>query len=165
MPRIVSADEKAHAIKLMTVDNLPQREIERKTGLSRPFLRKLSRQVSYQFPRNGVELVGKLCMCANCGTMFNRAASKVERAKNQFCDTECKLAFMKGPNHPAWKTGASAKSFSSFIKNLAGYEKFRQAVIERDGGKCVISGRTDNLDVHHIEFKREGFSPEKALLC
>ena len=33
----------------------------------------------------------------------------------------------------------------------------------RDNYKCVISGRTDDLRVHHILPKMEGVNPEKAL--
>lgn len=169
MPRIVSAAEKAQAINLMLAKNetgkfiFGQRDIERETGLSRPYLRKLARSIGHQFPRNGIEVVGKLCMCTNCGTMFRRPPSKVERAKHQFCDELCKVAYMKGANHPMWKTGKTAATFSTWIKNQAGYQKWRDAVLERDGYMCAISSRTDNLDVHHIIPKQEGISPERAL--
>ncbi len=168
MPRNVSQAEIHSAIHLMTTPDengslMGQREIERVTGLSRPYLRKLAKQVGHQFPRNGVEVVGKLCMCANCGAFFRRPPSKVDRAKNNFCDDTCKQIFMKGPNHPSWKHGKTAESFSKWIKNQAAYDVFRNAVLERDGHRCVISGRADDLDVHHIIPKAEKFSPEKAL--
>jgi hypothetical protein len=125
MPRIVSALEKLNAIRLMTQGRngvqLGQREIERETGLSRPYIRKLARDIGHQFARNGIEILGKVCMCTNCGTLFRRPQSKIDRAKQQFCDNLCKLAFMKGPNHPAWKTGKTASSFSSWVKNQADY--------------------------------------------
>jgi hypothetical protein len=161
MPRIISSAEKDNAIRLM-LDGVGQRDIERETGLSRPYLRKLAREVGHQFPRNGIEVVGKICMCANCSMMFRRAQSKADRAKNQFCDTLCKEAFMKGPLHPSWKHGKTAATFSTWIKNQGQYDKWRQEVLERDGNQCAISGRIDNLQVHHILPKAEGFSPEKA---
>jgi 5-methylcytosine-specific restriction endonuclease McrA len=162
MPRIVTAGEKDYAIRLMLEGKMSQRDMEKETGLSRPYLRKLAREIGYQFPRNGVEVIGKICMCSNCSTMFRRPPSKAERAKNQFCDTYCKEAFMKGPLHPSWKHGKSAATFSQWVKNQSEYHKFREAVLERDGYKCQVSGRTDNLQVHHILPKAEGFSPEKA---
>ncbi len=167
MPRNVPAAEIHAAITLMTTPDengnlIGQREIERITGLSRPYLRKLAKQIGHQFPRNGVEVVGKLCMCVNCGAFFRRPLSKVERAKNNFCDDYCKLVFMKGANHPSWKQGKASSSFSKWVKNQAGYETWRQAVLERDGHACVISGRTDDLHVHHVMPKAEGISPEKA---
>jgi 5-methylcytosine-specific restriction endonuclease McrA len=162
MPRIVSAAEKQRAISLM-FDGMGQRDIERETGLSRPFLRKIAREVGYQFPRNGVEVIGRTCMCTNCGLLFRKPPSKVERAKLQFCDDLCRRAWMKGPNHPSWKTGKTAATFSSWIKNQSGYDQWRDKVLERDGNKCQISGRTDSLQVHHILPKAENISPETAL--
>jgi 5-methylcytosine-specific restriction endonuclease McrA len=69
---------------------------------------------------------------------------------------------MKGPLHPSWKHGKSAATFSSWVKNQKEYDEWRKTVLERDGNQCVISGRTDNLQVHHVLPKAEGFSPEKA---
>lgn len=162
MPRLVSDGEKQYAIFLMTERSLGQRDIERETGLSRPYIRKLAREIGHQFPRNGIEIVGRTCMCTNCGMMFRKPPSKVERAKNQFCDDLCRKAWMKGPNHPSWKVGKTASTFSSWAKNQQSYEDFKRAVLERDGYKCVISGKTDNLEVHHIMPKAEGMFPELA---
>src|SRR5688572_27609229 len=114
MPRIVSAPEKLRAVDMMLAkDNegkyiFGQREIERETGLSRPFIRKLAREMGHQFPRNGKEVQGVLCACYNCGSFFRKPLSRVQRAKKQFCEEDCKVAFMKGVNHPSWKTGKSA---------------------------------------------------------
>lgn len=162
MPRIVSGAEKSLAIKLM-LDGLGQREICRRIGLSRPYLRKLAKDINFQFARNGVEIVGQLCMCVNCSTMFRRPKSKVKNVKNTFCSEDCKKAWHKGVNHPGWRTGESSKSFSEWIKNQSAYGEWREAVLRRDGHKCIITGRTDNLDVHHILPKMETLHPEKAL--
>jgi 5-methylcytosine-specific restriction endonuclease McrA len=162
MPRIVSAAERQRAINLM-YDGMGQRDIQKETGLSRPYLRKIAREIGFQFPRNGVEVIGRTCMCTNCGLLFRKPPSKVERAKLQFCDDLCRKAWMKGPNHPSWKTGKTAATFSSWIKNQSGYDKWREAVLERDGHKCQISGRDYNLHIHHILPKAESISPETAL--
>lgn len=162
MPRTVSAAEKSYAISLM-IDGVGQRDISRKTGLSRPYLRKIAKMIGHQFPRNGVEVVGMVCVCGNCGAFFRRSASKVRRAKIQYCDTVCKKAFMQGPNHPAWKTGKTATTFSKWILNQTGYKKWRTAVLEKDGYKCAISGRTDKLEAHHILPKAEDLYSELSL--
>jgi hypothetical protein len=167
MPRSVNAATKFLIVKLMTEgkDGVPlgQREIERETGVSRQYIRRLARNLGHQFPRNGIEIVGKICMCANCGAFFKKPPSKIKRAKNQFCDIYCKEAFFKGINHPNWKHGKNVETFSTWIKNQASYDTWRQSVLERDGNQCVISGRTDNLQAHHIFQKAENFSPEKSL--
>jgi 5-methylcytosine-specific restriction endonuclease McrA len=139
-----------------------QYDIHYETGLSRPYLRKLAREIGHQFPRNGVEVIGVLCMCSNCGTMFRKAPSRVKRATHQFCDQICREAWFKGANHPSWKTGKSAATFSTWVKNQQQYKDFVAAVLERDNYTCQISGKTDDLAVHHIFMKAEQFNPEKA---
>ena len=139
-----------------------QRDIEHETGLSRPYIRKLAAQIGHQFPRNGIEVKGQLCMCSNCGWFFRKPASRVKRAKHQFCEDICRQAWMKGANHPAWKTGITANTFSSWVKNQAEYRQWAENVLERDNHTCVISGRTDNLEAHHILMKAESESPDKV---
>ncbi len=139
-----------------------QREIERETGLSRPYIRKLAREVGHQFPRNGIEVKGKLCMCTNCGHVFRKPPSRVKRAKKQFCDEECRQTWAKGVNHPSWKGGVASTTFSNWVKNQAEYREWQQKVLERDGNACQISGRTDNLQAHHILMKSEMHNPEKV---
>ncbi len=161
MPRTISAAEKVELIELI-LTKLPngqyafgQRDIERQTGVSRPFLRKLAKEVGHQFPRNGKEIQGVLCGCSNCGTLFRKPMSRVQRAKRQFCEEECKLAYMKGSLHPSWKTGKSAASFSLWVKNQKGYKDFVQQVLEKYNHKCWISGRDYDIHVHHILLKSE----------
>lgn len=58
MPRDVSEAEISEVVNLMTTTDdsgefiFGQREIERMTGLSRPYIRKLARNIGHQFPRN-----------------------------------------------------------------------------------------------------------------
>ncbi|MFA5758807.1 MAG: HNH endonuclease signature motif containing protein [Clostridia bacterium] len=143
-------------------EDTPQREIERLTGLSRPYLRRLAKQIGHQFPRNGVEICGRLCLCVNCGCLFRRPKSKVTRALNTFCSKACKNAWMRGANHPNWDGGKTSNTFSSWVYNQAPYKAFRKAVLERDNYQCVFTGRKDNLDVHHILPKAEDTNPEKV---
>src|SRR5688500_1490811 len=96
MPRLVSASERFRAIKMMKAKDSSgnpmygQYDIQRATKLSRPYIRKLAREVGYQFPRNGVEILGTICMCVNCSALFRKPPSRVERAKLQFCSSECR---------------------------------------------------------------------------
>lgn len=161
MPRLIAAAQRQLAIDMM-MHGEPQREICRITGLSRPYLRKLAKTVGYQFPRNGIEVVGNLCMCTNCGSFYRRPQSKMNRAKHSFCCEICRIAWQKGSNHPAWKTGDSSRTFSDWVRNQSGYTKWRDTVLERDGHRCVVSGRTDKLHAHHILPKAEGMNPERA---
>lgn len=162
MPKIVPVEQRMAAINLM-LNGMGQRDIERETGLCRPFIRKLSREIGHQFERNGIEKKGQRCMCTNCELLFYKPQSRIDRAERQFCSEDCRKAYVKGSNHPMWRTGVTANSFSSWIKNQACYEDFRQKVLIRDGHKCIVSGKTDHLHVHHILHKAEAFSPEKAL--
>lgn len=169
MARVVHPSEQMMIVDMMlSMDSsgnyiYTQRDMERETGKSRQYIRKLAKIVGHQFPRNGIELVGKICVCTNCGVFFRRSASKVDKVKNQFCDNYCRESWTKGVNHPGYKTGKTFATFSQWIKNQSGYKKFREAVLERDGNRCVVTGKIEELDVHHIYFKNEMSNPEKAL--
>ena len=156
MPKVLSEAEQNEVINLMTEQDdggnfiYGQREIERMTGLSRPFIRKLAKKIGHQFPRNGVEVKGQLCVCTNCGSFFRRPRSKVIRAEKNFCDETCKEAYMKGPSHPQWKHGNSASTFSKWVQNQSEYKDWREKVLARAGYQCEITGSKEQLDVHHI---------------
>jgi hypothetical protein len=156
------------AIRLMTLRDdkgdliYGQRDIERETGLSRPYLRKLATEIDHQFPRNGIEVRGQLCMCVNCGWMFRKPASRVKRAKRQFCDDTCRQEYMKGSHHPSWKGGVASGTFSNWVKNQAKYDEWVQDVMKRDNHTCQISGKTEDLHVHHVLMKAESHNPEKV---
>jgi hypothetical protein len=164
----VSAQERATVISMMLQKDdkgepiYGQRDLEKITKLSRPFIRKLANQVGHQFPRNGIEIKGTVCMCVNCGNLFRRPKSKIIRAKNNFCDDVCREAFMKGENHPSWKTGKSANTFSSWVKNQSEYKQWRLDALARAEYKCEVTGRTELLDVHHICPKQEKLHPERV---
>lgn len=162
MPKIVQSNIKMAAINSM-LDGMGQRDIERQTGLSRPYIRRLAKQIGHVFPRNGIEIKGQLCSCVNCLEFFYKPKSRMDRASLQFCSEICRKAYFKGPAHPMWAGGSSVKSFSSWVKNQSSYKQWQADVLEKDGHKCVISGRTDNLQCHHILPKREDLHPELAL--
>ena len=149
------------AITLM-LDGVAQREIARQTGISRPTLRKIAKEIGHQFPRNGIEVVPSVCMCSNCGIIFRRSPSKIERAKKSYCSELCKTAYQAGANHPNWKGGVTMKSFSTWVTNQSQYKDWREEVLKRDDYKCQISGDTEKLEVHHILHKAEDRNPESV---
>lgn len=145
-----------------------QYNIENETGLSRPYIRKLAREIGFQPERNGVERRGEKCLCVNCGAFFYKPPSRVKRAKNQFCDEQCRLDWTKGVNHPSFKEGKYMNSFSKWIQNSSDYKLWKEQALKRAGYKCEITGRTDNLDVHHIKNKADhhelALDPKNALV-
>jgi 5-methylcytosine-specific restriction endonuclease McrA len=169
MPKVISAAEQHEIINMiLTKDHtgtpiFSQRAIEEITGYSRPYIRKLAKTIGYKFPKNGEEIVGQLCICSNCSVFFRKAPSRANRAKNKFCCVQCKVDYSKGINHSSWIDGRASNTFSKWVKNQKGYKEFRQAVLERDGYKCAITGSTENLDVHHVRPKAEGENPELAM--
>lgn len=167
MPRKVDPSEKIQAIRMM-FDGYSQRSISSITGLSRPYLRKVSKSAGHQFPRNGIELKGVLCACKHCDRYFYRPFSKVTRAENNYCSELCKNWDVRGQNHPNWKDGESARSFSTWITNQSGYKAWREEVLERAGRRCQISGRDYDLDCHHLVAKAErndlALDPENGLV-
>lgn len=86
----------------------------------------------------------------NCGAFFRRPKSKVIRADKNFCDTVCKDAYMKGPSHPSWRHGKSASTFTTWVQNQSEYKDWKEKCLMRAGYVCEVSGRSDNLNVHHI---------------
>ena len=162
MGRTVEQAKQAEAIKLMLTEGLGQREIERATGLSRPFLRKLADRVGYQFPRNGIEILGEVVCCFNCGSYFRRPKSKIDRAVRSFCDDDCRVAYQTGPNHPNWQGGESARTFSQWVQNQGEYQHWRKRALDRAENKCEVTGVTKDLQVHHILEKHERAHPDKV---
>jgi len=158
MPRTVPIAKRIEAIRRMK-DGQGQRDIAKITGLSRPYLRKLAKQVGHKFPVNGVDIRGSICVCANCGMFMRRPQSKIDRAKNHFCDTTCKTMFTSGENNPNWKGGKSATTFSNWIYNQSDYKRWKQRALDRAGHQCEITGlegtSDDPLDTHHILPKKD----------
>lgn len=169
MPRKIPVAEKLEALKLIQ-QNVPQREIARQTGLSRPYLKKLASSIGHKFPRNGYEIVGDMCMCANCGAFLRRPPSKISRCEKQYCDVVCKNMHMRGEENPQWKGGTKSKTFSEWLMNQADYKDWRKQVLERDNYTCQITGLTKDetqLDVHHIlpkaEFQDMALEPNNGI--
>jgi hypothetical protein len=161
MPKVVEEEKKAEMMTLMEA-GIGEREIHRKTGVSRTYIRKFARHIGHSFPRNGFEIKAPIACCINCGAFFRRPPSKITRAKNTFCSRLCREAYQVGENHPQWKTGESVATFSKWAQNQSEYKHWRQRALDRAGHKCEITGVTKDLHVHHLNPKQEKLHPEKV---
>jgi len=142
-----------------------QRDLEKELNLSRPYLRKLAKEIGHQFPRNGIEVAGVVCICENCGVSFTKNPSRVERCEKDFCSEECRQEWMKGSNHPSWQGGKTASSFSKWVVSTAAWKELRERALEREGHRCIVSGISDkeeSLHMHHLQHKQEELNPEKT---
>lgn len=123
-----------------------QREIHRQTGVSRDYIRSYANKIGFDFTYGG----SAICMCANCGRFFKREYNRIEGKKESFCDVGCKREFSHGVNHPRWKHGKSANTFSTWVKNTSDYHKWKTQLLEDSGYRCAISDREYDLDCHHL---------------
>jgi hypothetical protein len=155
---MIQPHEKLEIIRLMLDEKLGQREINHRTGISRPTIRKIAKELGYQFPRNGVEVKGVLLVCVQCGKEYHRAPSRTVHTK--YCSDACKNERQKGMYHPQWKGGKSVNTFSKWVSKQSAYKKWRAAVLERDGNKCVLTGATEKLEAHHLKPKLWESNPE-----
>lgn len=65
------------------------------------------------------------------------------------------VEYLSGEDHPSWKGGYDGYYGESWHRN-------RKRAIERDGGKCVICGADDRIEVHHITpFRKFGLENEQ----
>jgi 5-methylcytosine-specific restriction endonuclease McrA len=93
-------------------------------------------------PRKPAELV--TCVCKICNKSFK--VKKYRQTTALYCSRKCladgRGLKMRGENHPLWKGGISARSYSS-RKTIA------QVIAERR--KCEDCGKTTHLQGHHIK--------------
>lgn len=67
-----------------------------------------------------------------------------------------------GEKNPNWKGGISLKGTPPVRQRWSiAHREWRKKVLKRDGYKCIICGRTENLEVDHIKsfknFPKERF--------
>lgn len=89
--------------------------------------------------------------CDVCGDEFRHYPSEIGDGAT-LCGEDCRAAWLSetysGPGHPNWKGGGSTRYGQ-------GWNRTRQAALERDDHRCVVcgAGRDElgrNPDVHHI---------------
>jgi len=58
-----------------------------------------------------------------------------------------------GADNPAWRGGTAEETYQNHPsrKNTHQWRKITTIVHERDHGQCVLCGKTERLDVHHVD--------------
>jgi len=58
-----------------------------------------------------------------------------------------------GADNPAWHGGTAEETYQNHPgrKNTHRWRKIKAIVHERDQGQCVLCGKTERLDVHHVD--------------
>lgn len=94
--------------------------------------------------------------CHECGQLFQRKQSQVERAKRQFCGRECfgtwHASFQRGSDNPSWIGGAEIRKS---VRNLIGDSPWVEIAADIRDSNCELCGThatSDDraLSVHHI---------------
>jgi len=80
--------------------------------------------------------------CVQCGKEFTVKKSEADIRKT--CGWECRVARLRGENHPSWKGGCEPLFYLT-----PAWRRIRQQVLAVDGGRCVVCGAKEMLQVHH----------------
>ena len=79
-----------------------------------------------------------ICECS-CGNIISASRSKLMSGK--------KLTCRGSIGH---KRSKAEIQKTEDLRKTPEYYQFRKGVIEKDHGKCIISGETQNIEIHHI---------------
>lgn len=95
-------------------------------------------------------------ICEKCGINFTAKAYR----KKRFCCAKCRNDFMAagGESHWNFSGGGANKHNKRLWKS---HRKWRDDVVKRDGGACVLCRSTQSIEVHHID----GFAYNRSLQC
>lgn len=89
------------------------------------------------------------CSCEICGTKFLAWKNDIEKyGRGRFCSRLCYHKYNSGEKHHNWKGGISPQVEKD--RKAAGSKPWRNAVLKRDGYKCIWCGVTERLEVDHI---------------
>lgn len=81
-----------------------------------------------------------VCKCEQCGKEFRRKMSEITRSKKHFCTRDCKFEYIKNRDE---------KINGGLNQYMRGrLHRWRDNIV-KDNGKCCITGKTEELVVHH----------------
>lgn len=83
-------------------------------------------------------------VCPTCNQIFTPSGYGKMRHDQVYCSHTCKGAGCRGARNPAWMGGSPAYRGPD-------WPTIQKQVVTMDGGRCVLCGSTDDLNVHHIE--------------
>lgn len=91
-----------------------------------------------------------ICDCS-CGNTVSVSATKLKSGNKLTCGGKTRHKTIKVNNDYDDKiTDMFDPSYLQEIRTCSDYYHFRQEVIQREGGKCIVCGSTENIEVHHI---------------
>lgn len=79
--------------------------------------------------------------CERCGNKFCTRKGKITKPHQRFCSRKCRGLTQRGQH------------YGKKIYKTTEYIKWRKAVLQRDGYKCIWCRSIKNLDVDHIKPK------------
>ncbi len=94
--------------------------------------------------------------CLQDGVEFEVFPSELENGRGRFCSLKCRGMYYSGEKSSRWKGGIS--STNALLRKGAGKSAWRNAVLSRDGFKCIWCDSREDLEVDHI--KPWGLFPE-----
>lgn len=85
-------------------------------------------------------------------TFFNKSKAKADNFPLRSTTKHHKPSRCVLPKGNRYMSANDKQAYLSSPK----WKALRQQVLARDNNKCVVSGRTDNLHIHHISYKNLG---------
>jgi 5S rRNA maturation endonuclease (ribonuclease M5) len=80
--------------------------------------------------------------CEQCGNIFHRKESHINRVSNNFCNIGC---------YTIYQTTDYEASEYKYPRSTAKYKQWKSNVIFRDGFKCIICDAEEDLEIHHLD--------------
>lgn len=104
--------------------------------------------------------------CDNCGKDVEKWPFQVRQSKHLFCDTNCKVEFIRGQYAPNWRGGISNSPYpEEWTRTL------REQIRDRDNRQCQLCFEYEDvlskkLHVHHIDGNKNNCSKDNLIsLC
>lgn len=94
-----------------------------------------------------------IATCANCNKGYDKRPSHIKRNARNFCSMSCYANYREEKMQPheqnTWKGGVTKENQRG--RSTKRYRNWRAAVLQRDGGKCIVCGTTEKLEADHIK--------------